>query len=416
MIRLILAFLLIGFAIVAALPLDLGLDNDTTVINLYKVNWTFGDPLSQLEVPADGTLFNPNPSAIPIQSVCIGKNAASCGFGAEDGTWIAAINGTNQGCVDISPPLVLNNGFCCLSMSDCASIDQHFVPDSTLLRVFGDTTWNVSVQNNGIQVIFNHGRALLDRVCMLTNTESCGFGAEDGTWIQVYNTTNNGCSDVSPPTALTTIACCDDWCPALDGPFALEVRDVAEVAIPATTLTLTSNEYGEQNLAVRVDGYAFAFEAAHNFISSICVSQGIVSCVFKATDGTVYVASSWGGNGCIDMDSNKFLQHGFCCEDLSNCPGFNSQSPGSQLARDGLQPRQGGLVVHPKNSINGNDTVLRLLFEGAPDLVGWKYVYADYAGFNVTDYIPWGVGQICMMVSNPNSVTAFSFDTKHLIG
>lgn len=295
--RFICAFVLVTSTVAAALPLIAGQDSNTTHIDLYKVNWTSRD---LLEVPANGTLFNPNPSAFPIERMCIGSNVPSCAFGAEDGTWVAVLSNTNYGCVDISPPLVLNNGFCCVSLDDCALLDQ----PSLLAR--------------------------------------------------------------------------------------------AETAISATTLTLTSNEYGAQTMTVQADGNAFSFDAAHDQISRICIDHEAMGCVFKATDGTAYAASTLGGNGCIDMDSTKLLHQGFCCEDFTSCPGFKNAHGQSSIvdhARDSLQSRRtGGPVV--------ND-ILPLMFEGAPDLVGWEYVLTNAIGFNVTSHVPWCVGQICMMVSIP---------------
>lgn len=405
--RLILTSLLVTFAIAAAFPSNVEFGSDTTYIDLYKVNWTSHDLLI---VPANGTLFNPDPSAFPIERLCIGRNVPSCAFGAEDGTWIAVFNDTNHGCVDISPALVLNNGFCCVSLDDCTLLNRPFLQaravtssplNSTLVKVFGSTTYYISVQNNGIQETFNRVGALVDRVCMLTNnTMSCGLGAEDGTWIQVYNQTDDSCFIVSPPAALNTIACCNNFidCPALDGPFrkSLQVREVAEVAIPAGTLTLSSSKYEAQSLPVRADGYTFSFSPVHDQISRVCISNGTMSCLLKAIDGTAYAASTLGGNGCIDINSNNLLQQGFCCKDFASCPGLNklpSRSSTLNQAPAGLKPRIEGPTV---------DTVLPLMFEGAPDLVGWEYVRANLVGFNVTSAIPWSVGQICMMVSNPS--------------
>lgn len=370
-------------------------------------------------VPNNGTLFNPNPSAFPIERVCIGSDIPGCGFGAEDGTWIAVSNSTPHACVDISPPLVLNNGFCCISLDDCAFLDQPFLlardgfspTGVTVVEVFGTSSeaglpYYVPVENNGLQLSFNPAAALLDRVCMLTmTTMSCGFGAEGGTWVQVYNDTDNGCSEVSPPAALSSITCCVDFdnCPALYDPFGLHDRDAAEASKPKphasnwkTTLTLTSNDNGSQYMTVPADGSTFSFSATNAQISRVCVSNATMGCMFQAANGIAYAASNLGGSGCVNVDSTKDLHHGFCCEDFDNCRTFN-------LSGSSQEMEWSSRTLHSRGPIVNN--TLRILFEGSPDLVGWEYVLTNMQGFNVTERVPWAVGQICLM--SPTALCAF---------
>lgn len=119
-------FLTSGFA--AALPVDNALASPSstglTPIAIYEVLMSSEDIVWG---PDNGTYFNPNPSAASIDRVCISNNIPACAFGATDGAWVVAYNNTSNGCVNVSPPLVLNNGFCCVSLDDCAALDSPFV-------------------------------------------------------------------------------------------------------------------------------------------------------------------------------------------------------------------------------------------------------------------------------------------------
>lgn len=281
--------------IASALPVNTELYSEqlapgSCAIDLYKDNATSE---SRIFVPNNGTLFNPNPSASLIECVCIESDVPSCAFGAEDGTWIAAYNSTDYGCVEISPPLVLNNGFCCVSLDDCALLDQLFL--------------------------------------------------------------------------------------------------LARKEHPTTTLTLASVDGGSQHMTVPNDGSLFSFNATNREFFQACVSDDTTGCVFQAPNGTAYTANNLGSSSCVNINPTMGLDHGFCCKDFHHCYPLTLPNEVLKVEHSSRSLQTRGAIVNK---------TLDILYEGSPNLVGWEVVLTNFQGFNVTDKVPWAVGQICLMVSN----------------
>ena len=361
---LILASLFITSSIAAILPVENALTTFVpagfTAIRLFSVGRSPNHPVF---VPENGTLFDPNPSVSLIKRVCIDHKTPSCAFGAENGTWVAAYNTTNNGCVDISPPLVLTNGFCCVSLDNCTVLDQPFQKTRdefssdgvTVVELYGQQAgfpYYLAVENNVAQMDFNPSGALIDRVCMLTmNTLSCGFGAKDiyATWVQVYNNTDYNCFNLTDPAPLSSVSCCTNkgaLCPALDGPFSERARrDVGNV--------LQARQLKRDGLHILYDGPPDLSaledvpmdESGFNVtmrvpwaVGQICLQVSITSvtsifpailtvlqnsntaiCAFTATDNSSVVVIATPDNNCVVLGPPRTLTVGCCCPSLEDC-------------------------------------------------------------------------------------------------
>jgi hypothetical protein len=228
--RLLLAFFLVTSALAKALPTDSGLDHygigpGFTVIDVYKVNASSGE---HQFAPADGRFFNPNPTDVPIKRVCIAPDMPACAFGAEDGTWILATNDTDSGCVEMSPPLVLNNGFCCTSLDNCALLDSPFAVQGR--DILERNTWTsltlmssdngaqtMDVQSDGTVFSFNDVNSMPLQVCVTSDTMGCVLKDVDGTAYTVSSLGVSNCATLNLSEPLDHGFCCKDIasCPGL---------------------------------------------------------------------------------------------------------------------------------------------------------------------------------------------------------
>jgi hypothetical protein len=223
---LILVSFFIDSGLAAALPVSNDLASSSTPgftpIRIYKASVSSQDTVW---VPDNGTFFNPNPAASLIKRVCISSNMPACAFGATNGTWIAAYNSTNRGCRTISPPLVFNIGFCCLSLDDCALVDgplalrtrstevarahPHGLPNGALnLMKSSGNVAQINVPTNGTTFSFGAAGGHVSQVCLGNGIGACMFQAADGTaytaWIL------GGCINVDPTKGLDNGFCCKD--------------------------------------------------------------------------------------------------------------------------------------------------------------------------------------------------------------
>ena len=221
---LLIALLLVTSSVAKALSTDSGLDSgqfthECTVVDVYKVNTSSVD---HQFAPANGTLFDPNPACVPIGRVCIARDMPACAFGAEDGTWILATNDTNAGCVEMSPPLVLNNGFCCFSLDDCALLDSPFAlqgresPLSSHLTPLTLTSSNngehtMEVHSDGTPFSFNTENSMPLQVCVNSRTIGCVLKTAEGTAITVSSFGVSNCVNISLSEPLDHGFCCKDF-------------------------------------------------------------------------------------------------------------------------------------------------------------------------------------------------------------
>jgi hypothetical protein len=210
-----------------------------TLIRIYKASVSSQEIMW---VPDNGTFFNPNPAASLIKRVCISSNLPACAFGATNGTWIAAYNNTNHGCSTISPPLVFNIGFCCLSLDDCALLDGpfalrtrftevakahlHDLPNGALnLTKSSGNVSHINVPTNGTTFSFGAAGSHISQVCLGTGIGACMFQAADGMAYTAW--AFGGCVNVDPTKGLDNGFCCKDLynCGTFNLPRS--VRDVS---------------------------------------------------------------------------------------------------------------------------------------------------------------------------------------------
>ena len=220
---LLLTFFLVTSALAKALPSDSGLDHygigpEFTVIDVYKVNASSGE---HQFVPADGRFFDPNPADVPIERVCIAPDMPACAFGAEDGTWILATNDTNSGCVEMSPPLVLNNGFCCISLDNCALLNSPFAAQgrdilernaltSLTLMSSDNGAQTMDVQSDGTIFPFEDANSMPLQVCVTSDTMGCVLKDVDGTTHTVSSLGVSNCATLNLSVPLDHGFCCKD--------------------------------------------------------------------------------------------------------------------------------------------------------------------------------------------------------------